>query len=111
MLQGLEFHRGVPIIYSLGNFVADDVSFSNGDAIRWNRTERTGCILSVELSESAAANVRQTPTFDTGQLVTLDIDGFGSRRIENERVARFVMACLRRVTVGNTFGSRRSCRL
>ena len=73
MLQGLEFYRGAPIIYSLGNFVADDVYFSDGDAIRWNRTERTGCILLAELSESAVANVRQVPTFDTGRLVELDL--------------------------------------
>jgi poly-gamma-glutamate capsule biosynthesis protein CapA/YwtB (metallophosphatase superfamily) len=82
VLQGLEFYRGAPIIYSLGNFVADEVCFSDGDAIRWNRTERTGCILFAELSESAVANVRQTPTFDTGRLVELDLGGFGSRRIE-----------------------------
>jgi Bacterial capsule synthesis protein PGA_cap len=82
VLQGLESYRGAPIIYSLGNFLADDVYFSDGDAIRWNRTERTGCILLAELSESAAANVRQVPTFDTGRLVEPDLDGFGSRRIE-----------------------------
>ena len=82
VLQGLEVYRGAPIIYSLGNFVADDVYFSDGDAIRWNRTERTGCILLAELTESALRNVRQTPTFDSGRLVDIDGDSFGSRRID-----------------------------
>jgi hypothetical protein len=92
VLQGLEFHRGVPIIYSLGNFIADDVPFSNGDAIRWNRTERTGCILSAEISESEVADVRQTSTFDTGELADLDLGGHGSGRIEraNRAVRRGV---------------------
>jgi len=87
VLQGLESYRGAPIIYSLGNFIADDVFFSDGDAIRWNRTERTGCILLADLGESAMANVRQMPTFDTGRSVELDSDGFGSRRIEKTRRA------------------------
>jgi poly-gamma-glutamate capsule biosynthesis protein CapA/YwtB (metallophosphatase superfamily) len=81
VLQGLEHYRGAPIIYSLGNFVADEVYFSDGDAIRWNRTERTGCALLADLTESAVANVRQISTFDNGRLVELDRDGFGSRRI------------------------------
>jgi poly-gamma-glutamate capsule biosynthesis protein CapA/YwtB (metallophosphatase superfamily) len=82
VLQGLEFHRGIPIIYSLGNFAADDVPYTNGDAIRWNRTERTGCILLAEFGESAVVNVRQMPTCDTGRLVELDDSAFGLRRIE-----------------------------
>jgi hypothetical protein len=89
VLQGLEMYHGAPIIYSLGNFVADDVCFCDGDAIRWNRTERTGCILSAELSEAAVANVSQTPTFDTGRLVELDLGRFGSRRIA--RVQRAIV--------------------
>jgi hypothetical protein len=92
VLQGLEFHRGAPIIYSLGNFIADEVFFCDGDAIRWNRTERTGCILLADLTESTVANVRQVPTFDTGQLVETDLGGFGFRRIEkvNRAIARGV---------------------
>jgi len=87
VLQGLEFYRGAPIIYSLGNFIADEVYFSDGDAIRWNRIERTGCILLAELTESAVANVRQVPTFDTGRFVEPDLGGSGSRRIEKTRRA------------------------
>lgn len=81
VLQGLEIYRGAAIVYSLGNFVADDVHFSNGDVIRWNRNERTGCIFLADLAESAVTNVRLTPTYDTGRLVELDGSGFGSRRI------------------------------
>ena len=87
VLQGMEFHQGAPIIYSLGNFIADEVYFSDGDAIRWNRAERTGCILVAELDAKKVANVRQLPTFDTGRLVEIDESGFGSRRIEKTRRA------------------------
>jgi poly-gamma-glutamate capsule biosynthesis protein CapA/YwtB (metallophosphatase superfamily) len=87
VLQGLELYRGAPIIYSLGNFIADEVFFCNGDAIRWNRTERTGCILLAELNASAVVNVRQVPTFDMGRLVEVERDGLGSRRIEQTRRA------------------------
>ncbi len=81
VLQGLEIYQGVPIIYSLGNFLADDVYFSSGDAIRWNRLERTGCILLAELSASAVRVTRQIPTFDDGQTVTVDRTNFGAARI------------------------------
>jgi poly-gamma-glutamate synthesis protein (capsule biosynthesis protein) len=92
VLQGVEFYRDAPIVYSLGNFVADDVHFSHDDAIRWNRTERTGCALLADLSESALSNVRLTPTYDAGRLVELDHDGFGSRRVEkaSRQIARGV---------------------
>jgi poly-gamma-glutamate capsule biosynthesis protein CapA/YwtB (metallophosphatase superfamily) len=92
VLQGLEMHRGAPIIYSLGNFVADDVPFANGDRIRWSRTERTGCILLAELNESEVVGVRQIPTTDTGRLAEQDASGFGAGRIErvNRAVARGV---------------------
>ena len=85
VLQGLEHYCGTSIIYSLGNFIADDVYFSDGDAIRWNHTERTGCILLAELSDQAVVNARQVPTYDSGTLVEFDHSGFGSRRIEKAR--------------------------
>jgi poly-gamma-glutamate capsule biosynthesis protein CapA/YwtB (metallophosphatase superfamily) len=92
VLQGMEFYRGAPIIYSLGNSVADDVPYTSGDAIRWNRTERTGCVLLAEFTESAVVNVRQVPTYDVGRLAGLDHTGFGQRRIEkvNRAIARGV---------------------
>jgi len=95
VIQGLETYRGVPIIYSLGNFVACDVPFSDGDVMAWNRTERTGCVLTVELGPDGAAVVGQTPTFDSGRTVELDESGFGDRRI-----ARANHALARGVTLG-----------
>src|SRR5690606_18502259 len=94
VLQGLETYCGVPIIYSLGNFLADDVYFSDGDAIRWNRLERTGCILLLELTSSGVQVVRQIPTFDDGHLVRVDGSGFGERRIRRSQkaIARGVSA-------------------
>jgi poly-gamma-glutamate capsule biosynthesis protein CapA/YwtB (metallophosphatase superfamily) len=82
VLQGLEIRRGAPIAYSLGNFIADEVYFTDGDAVRWNRTGRTGCILLAELGPGpAVANVRQVPTYDPGRKVELDHGSFGPRRI------------------------------
>lgn len=81
VLQGLEVHHGAPIIYSLGNFVADEVYFSNDDAIRWSRLERTGSILLTELSSDSVRVIQQIPTFDDGELVSLDHSGYGERRI------------------------------
>jgi hypothetical protein len=88
VLQGLEIRRGAPIAYSLGNFIADEVYFTNGDAVRWNRTGRTGCILLAELGANATVtNVRQVPTYDLGRAVELDHSGFGQRRIDKTRRA------------------------
>ncbi|MFO8012495.1 MAG: CapA family protein [Phycisphaerae bacterium] len=95
VVQGLEVHGGVPIIYSLGNFVADDVPFSDGDVMTWNRTERTGCLLTVDLGPDGATNVTQTPTFDSGRTVDVDESGFGERRF-----ARANRALARGVTLG-----------
>ncbi len=88
VLQGLEIRRGAPIAYSLGNFIADEVHFTDGGRNRWNRTGRTGCILLAELrSDAAVAGVRQVPTYDPGQAVELDRSGFGQRRLEKTRRA------------------------
>lgn len=81
VLQGLEMVRGVPVIYSLGNFIADEVYFTNGDANRWNRTGRTGSILMVEFTKAAVRDVRQVPTFDGGTVVDFDNTSFGHRRV------------------------------
>ena len=88
VIQGLETRRVAPIAYSLGNFIADEVYFTNGDAVRWNRTGRTGCILLAELGANATvANVRQVPTYDPGLAVQLDHSGLGQRRIAKTRRA------------------------
>jgi poly-gamma-glutamate synthesis protein (capsule biosynthesis protein) len=93
VIQGLEIRRGAPIAYCLGNFVADEVYFTHGDAVRWNRTGRTGCTLLAELGPNATVtNVRQVPTYDPGLAVQLDDTSFGQRRIAktNRAIARGV---------------------
>ncbi len=82
VLQGLELWHGRPIVYSLGNFLADDVPFSDGDLMRWNRTERTGCVLLAELRPDGVTGLRQVPTYDDCKLVEVDHSGFGQRRID-----------------------------
>ena len=92
VIQGLEMYKKVPIIYSLGNFVADDVYFTDGDVMTWTRTERTGCILQVDLTKTRVSNIRQVATHDTGRQVDMDCSGFGERRIArtNRAVAKGV---------------------
>jgi len=80
VLQGMEVYRGRPIAYSLGNFIACEVPYKD-DLIRWNRTERTGCLLTADLTVDAVENVRQTPTYDDGRRVRADVSRFGRRRI------------------------------
>jgi len=81
VVQGLELRRGRPIVYSLGNFVACEVPYADGDAVHWNRTERTGCVLAAELTGDAVRDVRQYPTYDDGARIRLDKSPFGRRRI------------------------------
>jgi poly-gamma-glutamate capsule biosynthesis protein CapA/YwtB (metallophosphatase superfamily) len=81
VLQGLEVYRGVPIIYSLGNFVACDVLYADGDRLTWNRTERTGCVLRIDLGPDGAQGVSQVATHDDGVRVAPDTTGFGDHRI------------------------------
>ena len=88
VVQGLEMRSYVPVIYSLGNFIADDVYFSDGSAMRWNRSERTGCILVAELSARGVETIRQIPTYDSGRLAEINESRFSRRRIE--RTSRVV---------------------
>ena len=81
VVQGLELRGGRPIIYSLGNFVACEVPYTNGDAVRWNRTERTGCLLTAELTRDGIGNLQQLPTYDDGARIQLDGSPFGRQRI------------------------------
>jgi poly-gamma-glutamate synthesis protein (capsule biosynthesis protein) len=92
VIQGLEMRQGRPIAYSLGNFVATEVPYADGDVIRWNRTERTGCILTASLTAGGVADVRQSASYDDGQTVRPDDSGFGLRRIAkvNQAVRRGV---------------------
>jgi poly-gamma-glutamate capsule biosynthesis protein CapA/YwtB (metallophosphatase superfamily) len=82
VVQGLEMHGGSPILYSLGNIVADEVHFSNGDKVQWNRTERIGCLLLANLNAHGVSRVRQLPTYDSGRLVEIDHSDLGQRRID-----------------------------
>lgn len=92
VLQGMEIYRDSPIVYSLGNFIANDVYWEDGDFFTWNRFERTGCIFVAELDENGVHNVQQIPTFDDGQTVRIDKTGWGDHCIEkaNRLLARGV---------------------
>ena len=92
VVQGMEFCDGRPIVYSLGNFAACEVPFTNGDAVTWTRTGRTGCLLTAEMTDRGVRNVVQTPTFDDGHVIRIDTSRFGRRRIAkvNRALARGV---------------------
>ena len=92
VLQGLEVYRGAPIIHSLGNFVANEVYWADGDVLTWNRTERTGCILLTEMTRDSVEVVAQVPTYDDGAAVRVDTSPFGAKRIArvNHALARGV---------------------
>jgi poly-gamma-glutamate synthesis protein (capsule biosynthesis protein) len=92
VIQGLEQHGGVPIVYSLGNCVACDVLFTDGDRLTWNRTERTGGLLQADLSAGGVSNVRVQATYDDGRVVALETSGFGAHRLAhaNRALARGV---------------------
>jgi len=81
VIQGMETYHDVPIVYSLGNFVACDVPYADGDKLTWSRRERTGCLLLAELTADEVRNVRQVPSYDSGQTVNIDRTGHGDRLI------------------------------
>jgi poly-gamma-glutamate synthesis protein (capsule biosynthesis protein) len=81
VIQGMELHRDRPIAYSLGNFVACEVPFSDGDRVTWNRRGRTGCLLLAELTRGHVGGVRQVATFDDGSRVRVDDSAYGRRII------------------------------
>ncbi|MDY0270740.1 CapA family protein [Trichloromonas sp.] len=82
VVQGLEFHRRAPIAYSLGNFLANEVYWENGDVLTWNRFERTGCLLLAELDADGVRNVQQIPVFDDGETLAINTSGQGERYLE-----------------------------
>jgi poly-gamma-glutamate synthesis protein (capsule biosynthesis protein) len=94
VVQGFEVYQGAPIIYSLGNFLADEVHFSGGGLIQWRGVERCGCVLVVTLNKDGTCDVRQIPTFDTGRTVQIDTSGLGQRHLDrvNRALARGVTA-------------------
>lgn len=79
VLQGLERYKGAVILYSLGNFVASEVHYTDGDVLTWDRAERTGCILQVEMDRQTIHGVEQVLTYDDGERVLLDDSCFGRK--------------------------------
>jgi len=79
VLQGMEIYRGAAIIYSLGNFLANNVYWQNGDILTWSRFERTSCILVADLSADGVLNVKQIPLFDDGKMVQIETSDWGVR--------------------------------
>ncbi|ACN15109.1 CapA [Desulforapulum autotrophicum HRM2] len=77
VLQGMEFYHGVPVVYSLGNFIASHVYWENGEYLTWNKFERTGCILLAELDSTSVFNVEQIPVIDDGNLVSIEKTRWG----------------------------------
>jgi len=88
VIQGMEIYRGSPIAYSLGNFIANDVYWTNGDCLTWSRFERTGCIFVAELDSNGIHNVQQIPIFDDGKTVCIKKSGWGYRCLR--KVNRFL---------------------
>ena len=90
--QGMELYRGRPIAYSLGNFVACEVPFADGDRVTWNQRERTGCLLLVDLPPGRVENIRQLATYDDGIQVRPDNGPYAQRIMgtANRAVARGV---------------------
>jgi Bacterial capsule synthesis protein PGA_cap len=78
VLQGLELYQGAPIAYSLGNFIANDVFWSNGDVLKWNRFERTSCILTADIDVDHVRSVKQIPVLYDGETVRFEKTRWGN---------------------------------
>ncbi len=78
VIQGMELYQAHPIVYSLGNFVANHVYWDNGDFLTWNRFERTGCILLAELDRTRINHVKQIPAIDNGKTISTGITERGN---------------------------------
>ncbi len=79
VLQGVEIYNGAPIAYSLGNFLANNVYWKDGDQLEWSRFERTGLILVAELRTDCVSNIEQIPVYDDGLSISIDKSGRGDR--------------------------------
>ena len=79
VIQGIETWHGSTILYSLGNFQANEVHWQNDDILSWSRFERTGMILLVDLAADGVLNVQQIPVFDDGTTIDLDTSFVGDR--------------------------------
>ncbi len=79
VLQGMEIYHGAPVVYSLGNFIANNVYWQDGDMMVWNRFERTSCIFVADFDADALYGIQQIPTFDDGEMVRIESSGWGKR--------------------------------
>ncbi len=79
VLQGVEMYHGAPIAYSLGNFLANNVYWENGEFLNWDRPGRTGCIFIADIHSTGVNQWQQVPTFDDGRTVRLDTSRWGRR--------------------------------
>lgn len=77
VIQGMERYKEGTIAYSLGNFLANNVYWDNGDFLTWNRFERTGCILLAELDKHHIRHIIQIPVSDNGKTIAADTAGRG----------------------------------
>jgi len=95
-LQGMEMYYGAAVAYSLGNFVASEVPFTDGDRVTWNRVGRTGGVLRATLVRGEVRGVAMTASYDDGRTIRTDTSGFGDRLI-----ARANRALERGITPGS----------
>lgn len=82
VLQGVEIYRGAPIAYSLGNFLANRVYWSDGGFLNWDRSGRTGCIIVAEVDVKGVQEFQQVLTFDDGKNIQIDSSGWGGRYLK-----------------------------
>jgi gamma-polyglutamate biosynthesis protein CapA len=80
VLQDYEFIEGKPVIYSLGNFVFDQM---------WSEETKEGAILEIEIVNKELADIKFTPTkyFTIGQPEIVDVhETFSNLKILNPAI-------------------------
>lgn len=89
VLQGMAFYRQAPMAYSLGNFLANTVYWSDGDSLIWDRWGRTGCVLVMDLAPGGIKDIQQVLTYDDGKTINLHTRRWAKRHLQmlNARVA------------------------
>jgi hypothetical protein len=90
VVQGMEVHRGVPIAYSLGNFVVNDFFYPDGRVTRTTQrplAQRTGCVLAARLKRGEPVQVARMAVVDTGSEIVPDASGYGTGRLASTDTA------------------------
>lgn len=82
VIQGTEHYGHGFVAYSLGNFLANNVYWEDGDAMNWNRFERTSEIILLELEPDKIANIRQIPIYDNGREIMIEKSGWGEKCLD-----------------------------